>query len=234
MIAILLMQFTLNMHTTTAQPEAFINAFRSHFYTFQINMQQKYPANRKWEEIKWRANWFFIVGCMLEQHYAKVNPTERLNLYTFPDDGHKKGTKSQLDYFPGHYYLNCMNMLIARKQEIKQLSALPCGLFEANILEGLSVAQPIFIGREMDIVDPTGQANQFPTQKYDELITAFKLQIESQLLLDDTIDKCGRKAREFYEKRAQMKNLGCQRTLSMIEYSQHDVITESSHEGLSL
>jgi hypothetical protein len=95
------------------------------------------------------------------------------------------------------------------------------------------VHQPIFIGREMEIIDPTGQAKE-SAQKYEELLIAFKLQIESQLLLDDTIDKCGRKAREFYEKRAQMKHLGCQRTISMIEYSQHDVITESSHQGLSL
>ena len=112
-----MMQFTLNMHTTTVQPEAFINVFRSHFYTFKDNTI--FPANRKWEEIKWRANWFFIVGNMLEQHYSRVNPTDRLNLYVFADDGTKNKNKSQLDYFPGHYYLNCMNMLIARKQEIK-------------------------------------------------------------------------------------------------------------------
>lgn len=67
-IALLQMQFTLNMHTQQTRPEAFVNIFRSHFYTFKIDLY-KFSAQRKWEEIKWRANWFNIVGSMLEQHY---------------------------------------------------------------------------------------------------------------------------------------------------------------------
>lgn len=111
---------------------------------------------------------------------------------------------------------------------------MPGGLFEANIIAGFSVNQPVFIGREMEIVDTTDQIKSLNTQKQDELVTALKLQIESQLPLDTTIDECGRKATEFYSKRAFLRNLGNKRTLSMIEYNQHDVIAESSHAGLSL
>lgn len=58
----------LKAHLSSGQMQKFIDFFREHFYSYQSNM-----AQLKWqlcfEEQRWRANWFRIMGTLLENHY---------------------------------------------------------------------------------------------------------------------------------------------------------------------
>jgi hypothetical protein len=70
-----------------------MNTFRAHFFSFQtkISILRK---EQRYEELKWRANWFRIIAQFIE-------------MYPIPDD--------KQDYFAGFYNLNSMLVQIARK-----------------------------------------------------------------------------------------------------------------------
>jgi len=57
----------------------------------------------KWEELKWRANWFNIMGTMLEIYYRKK---DKIGLEIVNKE--QWHNCASLDYFPGYYFLNCM------------------------------------------------------------------------------------------------------------------------------
>ena len=55
---------------------------------------------QRWEELKWRANWYNMAGTMLEIYFKKHN-IEIIN----KEEWHNYHS---LDFFPGYYFLNCM------------------------------------------------------------------------------------------------------------------------------
>ena len=54
----------------------------------------------RFDEIKWRSNWFHIAGELLEKYYNKMRGLKM--------DSKGWHNQSSLDIFPGYYYLNCM------------------------------------------------------------------------------------------------------------------------------
>jgi hypothetical protein len=78
---------------SNGQYNAFMETFRSHFYSFQTKVSILRKEQR-FEELKWRANWMRIVASFLE-------------MYPLTDE--------KQDFFPGFYNLNSMLIQISRK-----------------------------------------------------------------------------------------------------------------------
>lgn len=98
----------------------------------------------KFEEIKWRQNWFMMAGNLLESYYKRAG---QLN-FSKKTEWH---SSQHLDVFPGYYFLQCMLQMIARKQEVARLKRSEDGVFEAD--SSLVGVQGNFIGKEFTIHD---------------------------------------------------------------------------------
>jgi hypothetical protein len=87
---------------------------------------------------------------MLETSFKKFN---KIGLEIV--DKENWGNHKSLDYFPGFYFMNCMLQLIARKQELQLLKKQPGGLFEPLSIQHIRGGQPIYIGKEISLIDIT-------------------------------------------------------------------------------
>jgi hypothetical protein len=128
-------------------------------------------SETRFEEHKWRANWFNIMGSLLEEYYK----IEMKGLRIFEQkDWH---LQNSLDYFPGYYFFNCMTQLIARKGEIERnyLDMLESGGQPISI-EGVKHKQSAFIGKDYQIFDNN---KPISSDRYEETMTQYKLQLES-------------------------------------------------------
>ena len=131
------------------QLSKFLAFYKEHFFSWQFNIVGV-KSVFKYEEIKWRQNWFMMVGNLLDAHYRRAGKLE----FSKKTEWH---SNQHLDVFPGYYYLQCMLQMIARKQEVARLRRSEEGVFEVdNSLVGV---QGNFIGKEIslnDSQDPLG------------------------------------------------------------------------------
>ena len=91
------------MYIANDNYQGFIEQFRAHFFTFQSRTSLLRREQRH-EELKWRANQFRIMTQFLEMFPTNIHDGEQ-------------------EFFAGYYSLNCMLMLIARKQEFERSGA---------------------------------------------------------------------------------------------------------------
>jgi hypothetical protein len=151
----------------------------------------------RFEELKWRANWFKIMGNLLEAYYNKAGGLS----FNKKTEWH---TSQSLDLFPGYYFLQCMLQLIARKQEISKIKRQE-EPYDPELIKSLSASQSNFVGKEMsfcDVNDPLGAKKNFSTAQFTDVIQAFKIQMEAEVNLSDHIVTCAHKAIGYYKQRS--------------------------------
>ena len=96
----------------------FVEFYRNHFYYYKQELGSL-KSELRFEEIKWRANWFYLIARMLENYFQSKGGLQIIEGDTSSHWGwHSDHAQN---YFPGHFYLNCMLQLIARKGEIRRL-----------------------------------------------------------------------------------------------------------------
>jgi hypothetical protein len=79
------------------QLSKFLEFYKEHFFSCQFNIVAV-KSVFKYEEIKWRQNWFMMVGNLLESYYKRAG---QLN-FSKKTEWH---SSQHLDVFPGYYYL---------------------------------------------------------------------------------------------------------------------------------
>lgn len=83
----------------------------------------------RFEEIKWRAMWFRVIGMLLEE---------------------KPSMSLDLDQFAGYYFLNCMLAVISRKQEMARLKTqFGDSLYDREAMSQLSKRVSNYIGKDI-------------------------------------------------------------------------------------
>lgn len=116
----------------------FLEFYREHFFTYQNNVANLKP-NLRFEELRWRANWFNVVGKLLEAYYKRAGGLSFNKKLEFH-------SHESLDLFPGYYFYQCMLQLIARRQEIARLKRSP-DFATKSIFEGqtdMELVQSLF------------------------------------------------------------------------------------------
>lgn len=195
-----------------------------------MSLQQLKPAQR-WEELKWRANWYNLAGNMLELSFKKQNSKFGLEIVNKENWENYKS----LDFFPGFYYMNCMLQLIARKQEIQLLKKQTGGLYEPLSIQHIRGGQPFYIGKEISLIDITDPLAKITLsdQKFREIVSSIKLQIEDSQNLDEKIIEFGNRAIGCFKLRSfQLKGPAAvlhKRTVHMINYQISEVLADSHH-----
>ena len=153
------------------------------------------------DEMKWRSCWFHRMGELLERYYKAqggLNMSQKL-----------WHTQASLDYFPGHYFLNCMLQLIGRQQELSKLK-LDClangrQLYDPAVLETIVKASSSFLGKEYEMVDPSQPGRTIKSgDRFDESMTQYKLYEESLVQLGIHILTAGQLATGYYRQRSQL------------------------------
>ena len=196
-VATLMLSFLLKSKKSNQRPDDFVKVFRDYFSNNQMSEQQ---GIRKWEEIKWRAFWFRSIGVMLEEHYEKF----KIHYERYPEE-----------YSPGYYFMNCMNLLISRKHEVKRVA----NDFDEHLVLKLSHREPDVIGKDIIILNESKNSQVTRNKENEEQINAYKLQFELRLNLDKVIKNYGERALKHYERR----NPNC-RIICMIKHALVEVM----------
>ena len=180
----------------------FVEMFRLHYSYFQKDLAVLRPELR-FDEIKWRSNWFHIAGEILERYYNKMRGLKM--------DSKGWHNQASLDVFPGYYYLNCMLQLIARKQEVEkyriQCLANAKQMFDPDAMDKFATTQSNYVGKEAkfrDAKDPLGGKVTLSSANHDDMMAQYKLYEESQLDLSSYILTAGQKAIGYYKQRSQI------------------------------
>ena len=63
----LIMIKILQLYIANVNPQGFIESFKQHFYSFQQKLNGL-KKEQKFEEFKWRANWFRLMSQFLETY----------------------------------------------------------------------------------------------------------------------------------------------------------------------